>query len=138
MKTRIFSSTIHKGLTHVSLLVLRLAAGGFMLTHGVPKMQRILSGEMKFGDPLGLGPEVSLVMIVFAEFVCSILIILGLGTRLAAVPLILAMAVAAFVAHAGDPFNRKEMALLYMVVFIVLLLSGGGNYSLDRLIHKKK
>ena len=137
MKHSIFSSAIHTGSTHLSLLVLRLASGGFMLTHGVPKMQRILSGEMKFGDPLGLGSEVSLVMVVFAEFLCSILIILGLGTRLAAVPLIFAMAVAAFIAHAGDPFGRKEMALLYMVAFIVLLLSGGGKFSLDRLISGK-
>lgn len=108
-----------------------------MLTHGIPKLQRILSGEMKFGDPLGLGPEVSLVLAVFAEFFCSVFILLGLGTRLATIPLIVTMGVAAFIVHGDDPFNRKEMALLYLVAFLVLLLSGGGNYSLDRLIHRK-
>ena len=108
-----------------------------MLTHGVPKLQRILTGEMKFGDPLGLGPEVSLVLVVFAEFVCAILVMLGLGTRLATVPLIVTMAVAAFIAHGDDPFSRKELALFYMVVYIVLLLSGSGKYSADRLISRK-
>jgi putative oxidoreductase len=137
MKKIIFSTTLHTGLTHISLLLLRLASGGFMLTHGAPKLQRILSGNMKFGDPLGLGSEVSLVLVVFAEFFCAILIMLGLGTRLATVPLIFTMAVAAFIAHGDDPFNRKELALFYIVVYVVLLLLGSGKYSLDRLISRK-
>jgi putative oxidoreductase len=137
MKTKIFSTAINSGTAHFSLLLLRLASGGFMLTHGVPKLQRILSGEWKFGDPLGLGPEVSLVLVVFAEFVCSILIMLGIGTRLATIPLIFTMAVAAFIAHGDDPFNRKELALFYMVVYAVLLFMGSGKYSLDKLISRK-
>ena len=108
-----------------------------MLTHGVPKLQRILEGNMKFGDPLGLGSEVSLVLVVFAEVFCAILIMLGLGTRLAAVPLIITMAVAAFIAHGDDPFNRKELALFYIVVYVVLLVAGSGKFSLDRLISRK-
>jgi putative oxidoreductase len=42
------------------------------------------------------------------------------------------MAVAAFIAHAADPFGTKEKPLLFLVIFIVLLLTGGGKYSLDR------
>ena len=94
-------------------------------------------GEMQFGDPIGLGPEVSLVLTVFAEVVCSILIVLGLGTRLAAIPSIVTMAVAAFIVHGADPFGRKEMALLYLVGYVVLLLSGSGKFSVDRIISKK-
>ncbi len=109
-----------------------------MLTHGYPKLQRLLSGEMRFGDPLGLGPEVSLVLAVFAEFVCAILIVLGLGTRLAAIPLIVTMSVAAFIAHGGDPFGRKEMALLYLVLYVVLLITGSGKFSLDQILNKRK
>lgn len=138
MKRTLFLTGIHSGITHFSLLLLRLAAGGFMLTHGWPKLQRLLAGDMKFGDPLGLGPEVSLVLVVFSEFVCSILIMLGLGTRLASVPLIVTMAVAAFIAHADDPFQRKELALFYLVVFVVLLLSGSGKYSVDHFLQKKR
>lgn len=108
-----------------------------MLTHGFPKLQRLLAGEMQFGDPIGLGPEVSLVLTVFAEVVCSILIVLGLGTRLAAIPSIVTMAVAAFIVHGADPFGRKEMALLYLVGYVVLLLSGSGKFSVDRIISKK-
>jgi putative oxidoreductase len=132
-KTRISFTSVNFG-----LLILRLSAGGFMLTHGYPKLQRLLTGELKFSDPLGLGPEVSLVLVVLAEIFCSILIMLGLGTRLATLPLIVAMSVAAFIAHGSDPFARKELALMYLVSFVVLLLNGGGKYSVDHLLQKKK
>lgn len=108
-----------------------------MLTHGYPKLQRLLSGEFQFADPFGLGPGVSLGLAVFAEFFCSILLILGLGTRLATIPLIVTMSVAAFIAHGADPFARKEMALLYLVSYIVLLFSGPGKISVDQLLGKR-
>ncbi|WP_319500232.1 DoxX family protein [uncultured Draconibacterium sp.] len=134
---QLFRTKLNNTSVHLSLLLLRLASGGFMLTHGFPKLQRLLAGEMQFGDPLGLGPEVSLVLAVFAEFFCSILIMLGLGTRLAVIPLIVTMAVAAFIVHGADPFGRKEMALFYLVSYVVLLLSGSGKFSVDRLIGRK-
>jgi len=136
--SRIFSTKVGNFNLNIGLFILRVSAGGFMLSHGYPKLQRLLAGEMNFGDPLGLGPEVSLVLAVFAEFVCAILVMLGLGTRLATIPLIVTMAVAAFIAHGADPFGRKEMALLYLVVFVVLLLTGGGKYSADNFMGRKR
>lgn len=134
---QLFRTKLNNTSVHLSLLLLRLASGGFMLTHGFPKLQRLMAGEMQFGDPLGLGAEVSLVLAVFAEFFCSILVMLGLGTRLAVLPLIVTMAVAAFIVHGADPFGRKEMALFYLVSYVVLLLSGSGKISVDRLIGRK-
>ncbi len=116
----------------LALLILRLGAGAMMLTHGIPKIMRFFSGnEIKFADPFGLGPEISLAMAAFAEGICSILVILGFKTRLASIPIILTMLTAAFYAHWDDPFGRKELPLLFCVVFISLLLTGGGAYSLD-------
>jgi putative oxidoreductase len=120
-----------------ALLLLRVASGGMMLTHGIPKVMRLFGGEeIKFADPFGLGPEISLILAAFAEGICSILVILGVKTRYAVIPLIITMLVAAFVAHAADPFGRKELPLLYCAVFISLLLTGGGPYSLDRIKSK--
>ncbi|WP_167616738.1 DoxX family protein [Maribellus sediminis] len=135
---KVFQTRLSPLATNVGLLLLRLSAGGFMLTHGYPKLQRLLSGEMRFGDPLGLGPEVSLVLAVFAEFFCSILVMLGIGTRLAVIPLIVTMSVAAFIAHGDDPFGRKELALMYLVSYVVLLLNGSGKFSVDQLLGRRK
>lgn len=139
MRKRILSNSINSTLANTWLLILRLSAGGFMLTHGYPKLTRLFeSGEIKFGDPLGIGPAASLVLAVFAEFICSILVGLGLFTRLATVPLIITMLVAAFIAHGEDPFSRKELALMYILVYVTLLVFGGGKYSMDELISGKK
>lgn len=116
----------------LGLLLLRLFAGGVMLTHGLPKLQMVLSGTFKFGDPIGIGPEASLILVTFAEVVCAILLILGLFTKLATVPLIIDMAVAFFIAHAADEFGMKEMPLLYLGMYLVLFFTGPGRYSLDR------
>lgn len=134
---KIFATHFNQTSVSLSLLVLRVGTGSFMLTHGYPKLLKLLAGNFQFADPFGLGPGISLGMAAFAEFFCSILLILGLGTRLATIPLIVTMSVAAFVAHGADPFARKEMALLYLVSFIVLLFSGAGKFSVDRLIGRR-
>ena len=121
------------------LLILRLLAGGTMLTHGFPKFLRLLNGNFEFGDPLGIGPEVSFVLVVFAEFICSLLIMFGLTTRLSLVPLFITMAVAFFVVHGGDDFGAKEVPFLYMGMYVVLFFTGPGKYSLDaQLVNKKQ
>ncbi len=123
---------------NLSQLILRLAAGGMMLTHGYPKFLKLISGNFAFGDPIGLGPEVSLVLTVFAEFVCSILIVLGLFTRLAAIPLIFTMLVAVFLVHGADPFSKQELGLMYAAMFTCIGLLGPGKFSIDSLRGRSK
>jgi len=110
-----------------------------MLTHGFPKFQMLFSGqEIMFPDPIGLGSQVSFMLIVFAEFFCSIFIIVGFGTRFSAIPLSISMFVAGFMVHAKDPFATKELALIYLAIFIGFIFTGGGKYSVDYLIAGKK
>ncbi|GMQ28090.1 DoxX family protein [Algoriphagus confluentis] len=121
----------------LGLLLVRLLTGGMMLTHGIPKIGRLLGdGPVRFADPFGLGPEISLSMAIFAEVICSTLIILGFKTRWATIPLMITMLVAAFYAHWDDPFGKKELPLLYFAAFLGLLLSGGGKFSLDGIKRK--
>ena len=103
-----------------------------MLTHGIPKLLRFFGNEeIIFGDPLGIGQVTTFTLAVFAEFLCSLLIILGLGTRLAAIPLIITMAVAALIVHVPDGFARQELPLLYLTGYLLLFFTGSGKYSLD-------
>ena len=103
-----------------------------MLTHGLPKFDRLFGeGPVKFADPFGLGPEISLGLAIFAEVGCAILVMIGFKTRWATIPLMITMLVAAFYAHAADPFGKKELSLLFFTLFLSLLISGGGKYSVD-------
>ena len=134
---KFFSTAINLSFLHLWLLILRVGVSGLMLTHGYPKLLRLLDGNMQFGDPLGIGAGVSFVLAVFAEAICSVLIILGLGTRLASIPLIITMATAAFIVHANDPFGKQEVPILYLLIYVTLLIVGAGKYSLDQGIGKK-
>lgn len=115
----------------LGLLIIRLFTGALMLTHGFPKLQKLVAGDLQFGDPLGVGQEISLVLAVLAEFVCSILVILGLFTRVAVIPLAVTMAVAFFIVHSADPLQIKELSLVYLTVFVGLFFTGPGRYSID-------
>ncbi len=136
----------------IGLLILRLGIGGYLLTHGWGKLQMMLAGDFdKFGDPIGLGPGPSLVLVVMAEFFSGLLVMLGLATRFGAALVVISMAVAAFVAHGSDPWTMeqgyklfmagtskswasKEPALLYLIPFLALMFTGAGKFSLDGLI----
>jgi putative oxidoreductase len=129
---------LNEDFAHIWLLVLRISVAALMLSHGWPKIEKLLAGgEIKFANPLGIGETVSLVMAVFAEVICSILVAIGYKVRWAVIPLIFTMIVAVVVVHADDPFKNKEMALLYLIVYLGLIVFGGGKYALDRVIHKK-
>ncbi len=134
----LFSTNINVKSLDFILLLVRIAVAAFMLTHGYPKLMKLLAGgEIQFADPFGFGMTFSLVLAVFAEFFCSVLVAFGIGTRLATIPLIITMSVAAFIAHSSDPFGKKELALLYMVIYVFLLFAGSGKFSVDYLISRK-
>jgi putative oxidoreductase len=120
----------------VAVAILRIATSATMLTHGIPKLMRILEGDLDFRDPIGLGPELSLMLITFAEFFCAFLVLIGFATRLAAVPLIIGMAVTYFIVHGDDPFSRSEKSFMFMYLYILIFFTGSGKFSLDRLFFK--
>lgn len=123
----------------IILLIVRVFIGFSMLSHGFPKLQMLLEGgKIEFYDFLGLGPQISLILTIIAEFVCSILVILGLFTRVALGFLIFTMIIAAFVVHGADPFEKREMALIYLSAYLLLMTFGAGRFSIDHMIEKRK
>lgn len=124
--------------TDIAVLIARIGIASLMLTHGIPKLMMLISGgPIQFPPVFGMSPELSLILAVFAEVVCSVLLLAGLGTRLVLIPLFATMLVAALLIHSSDPFAVKEPAILYSLVFGTLFLTGSGRYSLDYLIQKK-
>jgi len=89
-----------------------------------------------FADPLGIGSAFSLILILLAEVLCAALIVLGLWTRIACVPLIIGMAVIAFMVKGDADLGEKELAVVYLAAFIALLFTGSGRFAIDRIAFK--
>ncbi len=134
---KLLSTKHNKINTDIAVLLLRIAIASLMLVHGIPKLVTLVSGNVQFPGLFGLSPELSLSFAVFAEVICSLFLLFGIGTRLAVIPLITTMLVAVFFIHSSDPFAKKELALLYLLPYIILFITGSGKYSLDYLIHNK-
>lgn len=133
---KLLSAKYSAGAVTVAMLVLRLAAGILMMNHGYDKLVHFGEYQHKFMSFLGMGGTLSLALVVFAEFFCSLFLVLGLFTRLATIPLIVTMAVALFDAHDSKFFGDGEMAALYIAGYLVLLIVGPGRISVDSMIGK--
>lgn len=115
-------------------LFLRIGAGGTLLwEHGWPKLLGFTERMDDFADPFGLGPAFSLILVVLAEVICAALVVLGLWTRIASIPIIITMAVIVFMVKGDADFAEKELAALYLVSFIVLLFTGSGRFAVNRI-----
>lgn len=151
IKKLLFDCGTRDAVASPALLALRVLTGMMMLAgHGIAKIQDFAARKDLFYVPdffplHYLTPQLSLMAAIFAEVGCALLVILGLATRPAAFVLGFTMVVAAFGFHAGAPWfvspptivEAKELALLYLIPLIALILAGGGAWSLDALIHKE-
>ena len=122
----------------IALLALRIGVGALMMHHGYDKLMHFKEYQTQFMDFMGLGTTVSLALVVFAEFFCSALVLVGLLTSVSTIPLIITMGVAVFIAHDAAVFAKGELATLYLFVYAAIMVVGPGKYSLDAVFFKKK
>ena len=122
----------------VSLLILavRVFFGVMFFTHGLQKMMNFSVLSDSFPSVLGLGSYTTLMVSIFCEFCCSLFLIVGLLHRLVLIPMIVTMAVAFFDIH-DAMMPEGELALIYLIVFIILFFTGPGRYSFDYIIDTK-
>lgn len=134
---KLYSISYSGGAFNVATLLLRLCFAGTMITHGLQKLQNLNAMISQTQPMFGLSPSAVMYLLIFAEFFCAIFVLLGLFTRLTLIPLIIAMAVAFFSAH-NAKIDEGYAALSYLVVFLVLMLTGPGRFSVDGLMSNKR
>src|SRR5262245_46826110 len=114
------------------LLVLRVVSGVMLLyAHGWGKLAHFSDRAGRFSDPLHVGHDRSLALAIFAEVACSVLVAIGFATRFAAAVLVILFGVIQFVVLSGRPFDDRELAALYGVIYLAILLTGPGAYAVD-------
>lgn len=132
------SQNANKNLDTIAVTSLRVFVGLTMaFSHGlgkVPPPDQLIGGLESMGFPM---PGFFAWCAGLAEFAGGLLLAVGLLTRPAAFFMMITMAVAAFVAHASDPFQKKEMALLYLMISLFFFIYGPGKWSMDAKVLKK-
>ena len=133
---RLLSIKYSAGAFTAAMLFLRLGLGSLMMAHGYDKLLHFSTMHNTFLNFFGIGSTFSLTLVIFAEFFCSLFLILGLFTRLSVIPLIITMCVALFQVHHGAVFGKGETDTLFLAGYAVLLLLGPGRVSVDSMISK--
>ena len=118
------------------ILCLRVFFGIMFFSHGLDKLANFNELSQTFPNVLGFGSYFSLMVSIFCEFCCSLFLIMGLMVRITVIPMIVSMAVAFFDVHDGM-LPQGELALIYLIMFLLLYITGPGRFSIDYLIDKK-
>ena len=121
---------------NIALLILRAGFAGLMLPRGYDKLVHFAMYKKDFLNFLGMGSSLSLALLIFAEFFCSLFLLIGLFSRLVVIPLIIAMNVAFFIGENAEIFGKGEHAAMFIIGFLVILLVGPGKISVDGVMGK--
>ena len=117
-------------LANIGLLLFRTGLSvSIFVSHGYSKVSNIFIGNWDFPNPVGLGKEAGLVLSAGAESICVLMIALGILTRLCTIPLIFTMIVATWVINGGAPFIQQEKSFVYLLGWVLLFLTGPGEYT---------
>jgi len=129
---KFLSTAYSENAFNIASLVLRLTFGLLIcVNHGFSKLTNFSNQQSIFFDPFHIGHKWSLILVLFSEIFCGLLLVLGLFTRFAALVLVIQMAVAAFLFHKGQNLEHHESALVYLSAFFAVLLVGPGRFSVD-------
>lgn len=127
----LFSTKYSNAAFNTGMLILRVFLGLILMSHGYAKLLKFTTLKHHFMNFLHLGSTLSLALIIFAELFCGFLILLGMFTRLASIPIVIGMGVVFFIASNYDLFGTGERGAMYMAAAVMILLCGPGKISVD-------
>lgn len=143
---KLMSANYTSGSINAGLLVLRVGMGVLCIPHGLHKITEFAMYKSQFINFLGIGQAASVGLSAFAEFFCAILVVFGLFTRFACIPLVINFLVAVFMGHGGDiifwfvdgkPKGTAEHPMLYAIAFLSVFIMGPGRYSADAMFKRR-
>lgn len=134
---KLLSTSYSDGAFNFALLVQRVVSGLLLLIgHGLPKISNFSDLSGSFYDPLRIGHRNSLVLVILAELFCSMLLVLGLFTRIVAFIIVFNLSVAVFIYHHGQPLKNFELGAIYLVNVFTIMIVGPGRVSVDGMMGK--
>lgn len=117
------------------LLCLRIFFGLMLMTHGLEKLYTYTELCYVFPDPTGIGSEITLLFVIFAELMCSVAVMFGALFRLSMIPILFVLATAFLHIHQAS-FVQGELAFVYLIMFLMMYICGPGQYAVDAKIYE--
>lgn len=141
-RTQVMNRPVLAGTIDLGLLVLRIWAGLLLFfQHGLGKVTHFSQMSSHFPNPIHIGPLPSLLYAILSDAICSLLVAVGLGTRFAALIIAINLGVAFTLVHhmklSPGPGNG-ELPLLFIGIFVALVITGAGRYSLDAALFRRR
>ena len=133
---KLFSAKYSAGAVNAGMFILRVGCGILLFNHGYQKITHFSNTADHMPALFGLSGTIKASLVIFAEFFCTLLVMLGLFTRLACVPIVISLGIAVFKAHNMDVFGQGQAATLFLVAFAAILIIGPGKASVDGMIGK--
>lgn len=134
---KLLSTAYSDGAFNFALLVQRVVTGLLMLIgHGLPKISNFSDLSSSFYDPLRIGHRNSLVLVILAELFCSMLMVLGLFTRIVAFIIVLDLSIAVFIYHHGQPLKNVDLGAIYLTSVFTIMILGPGKVSVYGMMGK--
>lgn len=137
IKLFLFPNLINSDKSSLLILYFRVTLSLLILRHGIEKCLAFHTLKDHFPDPIGVGSEASLLLVIFAEVVCALGVLTGFLYRLSLIAMLFSFSVIVFVVSTHMPFGQKELPLLYLICLLGLFYAGSGRYSIDYIINKK-
>ena len=114
------------------LLFLRVSGGLFLLwVHGLPKMLDYSAELQRIEDPFHLGASLTLMLAIFAEVLCPLLIVAGVLVRLACLPILFVLLVALLIVHPQWSVAEGQFGWLLLILFTSIFIAGPGRLALN-------
>ena len=114
------------------LLFMRVSAGLFLLgVHGLPKLLDYRVELQRIEDPFHLGANLTLMLAIFAEVLCPLLIIGGVFVRLACLPILCVLLVALLVVNPQWSVVDGQFGWLLLILFSSIFIAGPGRLALN-------
>ncbi len=134
---KILSTSYSAGAFNFALLVQRVVTGLLLLIgHGLPKISKFHELSVSFPDPLHISHRGSLILVILAELFCSMLLVLGLFTRIVALIIVINLSVAVFIYQNGQPLKIVELGAIYLASVFTIMIVGPGRVSVDGMMGK--
>jgi putative oxidoreductase len=134
---KLLSTSYSSGAFNFALFIQRTVTGLLLLIgHGLPKISNFSELSANFYDPLRIGHRGSLILVILAELFCSMLLVLGLFTRIVAIIIVINLSVAVFIYHSGQPLKNVDLGAIYLTSVFTIMIVGPGRISVDGMMGK--